>query len=135
MTVQLIAGVWAGALIGVSFLATPVKFRAQTLPYHAALEVGRLTFRALGWLELALAALAAVAAAVAPSALPTWTAGPAAAVAGALVVQRGWLLRRMDARVEAAIAARGRPPPSRLHHVYIASETIKLIALLAVASG
>src|SRR5690606_35153067 len=35
---------WLGLLLGVSFLATPVKFAAPTLTLAVALDVGRVTF-------------------------------------------------------------------------------------------
>ncbi|MDQ2891994.1 MAG: hypothetical protein M3R64_02735 [Pseudomonadota bacterium] len=41
----LIATVWAGTIVGVSFIATPAKFRAASLTIPIALDVGRTTFR------------------------------------------------------------------------------------------
>jgi hypothetical protein len=49
-----LAWVWMGIVIGVSFLATPIKFTADSLTRPVALDVGRATFNALGYLELAL---------------------------------------------------------------------------------
>jgi hypothetical protein len=49
-----LAWVWIGIVIGVSFLATPVKFTVESLTSPVALDVGRATFNALGYLELAL---------------------------------------------------------------------------------
>jgi len=50
--------VWAGLVIGVSLLATPVKFLAPDLSLEHALQVGRVTFRAMGATELVLLLLA-----------------------------------------------------------------------------
>ncbi|MBO0735377.1 MAG: hypothetical protein J2P48_02230 [Alphaproteobacteria bacterium] len=36
---------WVGILSGVSYIATPLKFRAASLTRAAALEVGRVTFQ------------------------------------------------------------------------------------------
>lgn len=52
-----VALLWTGLLLGVSFLATPVKFMAPSLTLPVALDVGRQTFMALNWLELLLSAL------------------------------------------------------------------------------
>jgi hypothetical protein len=35
---------WAGMLLGVSFIATPAKFLAPSLPLAQALDVGRSSF-------------------------------------------------------------------------------------------
>lgn len=52
--------VWAGVVIGVSFLATPAKFLAPTLTLPVALYVGRHTFGVLRPVEIAWAALTLV---------------------------------------------------------------------------
>lgn len=132
--IALLAALWAGALIGVSLLATPIKFRARTLPYHAALEVGRLTFQALAWLEVSLLGTLLLAHGLAPGPSPPWFVWSLAIVAGVLVGQRWWLLPRMRARVDAVLEHRTRPPPSRLHHAFIAAEVVKLAALIAIAA-
>ena len=36
--------IWAGLILGVSFIATPVKFQAPHLTMPVALEVGKATF-------------------------------------------------------------------------------------------
>src|SRR5690606_28813635 len=52
--------VWLGALLGVSFLATPVKFLAPTLTMPVALDVGRQTFHWFNRIEIVLAVAALV---------------------------------------------------------------------------
>ena len=133
MTAQIAAALWVGALLGVSFLATPIKFRAQTLPYHAALEIGQLTFRALGRAEWALLVAVALLGQV-WSPAPARLVVPLTAVTLLLVVQHGWLLPRMNARVDHALHTLERPRRSRIHHVYVAAEIGKLAALLAIAT-
>ena len=46
---------WAGVLIGVSFLAAPAKFGASGLSLPVAMEIGRREFGALNLTEIALA--------------------------------------------------------------------------------
>jgi hypothetical protein len=41
----------------------------------------------------------------------------------------------MDARVDVVSSMRGRPPPSRTHHAYIATELTKVFALLAIGAA
>jgi hypothetical protein len=49
---------WAGVLIGVSFLAAPAKFNAATLTLPVAMDVGRQEFGTLNLAEIVLGALA-----------------------------------------------------------------------------
>ncbi|MGH6887340.1 MAG: hypothetical protein ACREGK_14845 [Geminicoccales bacterium] len=46
---------WAGVLIGVSFLAAPAKFAAPSLSLAVAMEVGRQEFFALNLVETGFA--------------------------------------------------------------------------------
>jgi hypothetical protein len=50
-TIAAIFFIWAGLLIGVSFVATPAKFLAPSLALAQALDVGRWTFYVLAWIE------------------------------------------------------------------------------------
>jgi len=42
---------WSGLILGVSFIATPVKFMAQNLTMPVAMEIGKVTFRLFNKLE------------------------------------------------------------------------------------
>jgi hypothetical protein len=44
--------VWAGVIIGVSLIATPVKFQAPSLTLLKGTEIGRYTFRLPTRIEL-----------------------------------------------------------------------------------
>src|SRR5262245_40748566 len=57
--------IWAGLLFGVSFVATPAKFLAPSLPMAQALDVGRSTFHVLALIEWALVVAGGVLAAIA----------------------------------------------------------------------
>lgn len=132
MIAHVIAAVWAGVVLGVSFLATPVKFRATSLSYDAALEVGRVTFHYLVRIEWLLLSVLAVAMLVAPSAGAV-SVGLFALLGVVVGLQHGWLLGVMDDRVAGVIESRSRPPPSKIHHLYIAAELVKVASLLAIA--
>jgi len=122
--------IWAGLVIGVSFLATPAKFLAPSLSLLPALDVGRQTFFVLNRVELILGLVLAT--------VPLWSSAPRSArlliwvVPGLLaVVQAAWLLPMLDARVEQLMAG-GVPAPSPLHQVYIGVELAKLALLLGL---
>lgn len=126
-----LAWLWLGLLIGVSFLATPVKFVAPDLTLPVALQVGAATFALFTKVEWMLAAAALAIGAFAGSqkrALLALVAGLAAIV----VVQAVWLLPALDARVAETVAGHP-PPPSHHHAVYAALEVFKAGLLLGLA--
>lgn len=126
-----VALVWAGMTLGVSGLATPVKFTAPSLTLPVALDVGRVTFHLLGEVEWGFA-IAVVLAGIAAQMRWLWL--PAGIVVAIVVAQALWLLPALDVRALTVIAG-GTPPESGLHTWYIAAEAIKLAMLLVVGIG
>ncbi len=119
--------VWAGMVLGVSFLATPAKFLTPSLPLPVALDVGRHTFRVFGRVEVALAALLGLRAATARPTRPLDLAPGLMVLAQAL-----WLRPRLEVRMQQIMDSKVVPRSSRLHLAYVACETAKLAALLAL---
>lgn len=126
----LIPAVWLGLLVGVSFIATPVKFAAPSLELGPALDVGRVTFGLFSRIEWGLAALSALT--VAFAGLPRGRAAAVAALVVMLALQALWLLPALDDRVVAIIAGQF-PPPSVHHTVYAGLEAAKACVLLGLA--
>ena len=127
--VLIIAAIWLGMLLGVSFLATPAKFLAPTLPLPVALDVGRHTFAVFNKTEWLLSALLLISVLAGDR---TWPGRGAAGVAILLVVaETVWLLPLLDLRIGMIMAGQ-RPVPSILHNLYIAFEVAKLVALVLV---
>ena len=124
-----LALIWVGLLLGVSFLATPVKFLAPSLSLPVALDVGRQTFMALSWLELFLAI---VLTALGILSREYWPRYLALSIFVLVLVQFFWLLPILDQRVEIILRG-GQPEPSRLHTIYIIIEGIKLALLGGIA--
>jgi hypothetical protein len=118
--------VWLGMVLAISFLEAPLKFRAPGVDLPTGLAIGRLVFRALNIAEMVLAATVLTCLVI---------AAPADAVVAALIgtailvvqvaVVRPHLARRSD-RILAGVAA----PRSNSHHVYVALEAAKVLALL-----
>ncbi|MBN1237408.1 MAG: hypothetical protein JXB36_02850 [Gammaproteobacteria bacterium] len=133
---------WIGMLVGVSFLATPVKFLAPSLSLPVALDVGRQTFFWFSRVEIVLAFAALAGAVAARTQRRTRTGGPARGEAvavlltvlllGSVAAQVLWLLPVLDARVEVILGG-GTPPASSLHTLYVGIELAKLAALIGVA--
>ena len=119
--------VWAGVLVGMSFLAVPAKFLAPSLSLPVAMEIGRAEFHLLNRVETAFALIALALAGVARPGRAVWLG---VGVAGVLVVAQGlWLLPVLDGRAEMIIQG-GTPPAAPWHALYVASEAVKFVALL-----
>ena len=126
-----VAFVWLGMVLAISFLETPLKFRAPGITLPLGLGIGRLVFRALNTLEVVLAAALI-------TALLTITPGAAGwtllVVTVALLATQAVLLRpRLDRRAQQIITGHP-PPPSRLHPTYIGLECLKVATLLALGA-
>ncbi|MGW1339508.1 hypothetical protein ACWCOV_00535 [Kribbella sp. NPDC002412] len=121
--------VWLGMVLAISFLEAPLKFRAPGVTIPVGLGIGRIVFRALNRTEIALSAvtLAAIAIGRPSTAAATLTAAVAVILAGQLTVIRPQLNRRSD-----RVLAGEDLPRSTVHLYYVALETAKVIALVAL---
>jgi hypothetical protein len=127
-----VATLWLGLLLGVSFLATPVKFEAASLALPVALEVGRVTFALLAKVEWLFSAAIVVAVLLSPPPrLLRWSCSGALMLF--LLVQALWLLPALDARV-ADVLAGGAVAPTNHHLLYVGAELSKALALLALSA-
>jgi hypothetical protein len=118
---------WAGMVLGISFLETPLKFRAPGVTVQIGLGIGRLVFRALNMCETGFAALLVVVV-VTGSHPPRVATGVAVAVgvlALQLVVVRPVLARRSN-----RVLLGEDVPRSTAHYWYLGLEVAKLAALL-----
>jgi hypothetical protein len=131
---QALAYMWAGVIIGISFLEAPVKFTAPSVTRAIGLDVGRHVFAALNGVELGCAGLG--------MGLTLWGA-PDRAVVGvgvgvliALLVQTVWLLPELRAQARRIIA--GGAAPTETNHAHLAYgvlEGLKVLGLLYVGGG
>ena len=139
--VRFAAWFWMGVVFGVSFIATPVKFRALSLSMPVALDVGHVTLHALNRIEWFFAAVLLLVTvrynrrqgSAAPSSVTTRRLVLLGTVSVCTVVlaQALWLLPALDLRTAEIIA--GRPqPPSSLHGLFIGAELLKLCLLWGV---
>ena len=125
----LLAWLWAGLVLGVSFVATPVKFLAPSLSLADALAVGRVTFEALKWIEcVAIIGLAVLVWRAMPGRREFALLGITVAI---LLCQYLWMLPVLDARVQTIIDGQDLPPSS-LHWIYTALEFGKMVLLVVI---
>jgi hypothetical protein len=122
--------VWAGMILGVCFLASPVKFAAPSLSMTTALEVGRLTFAAFHKVEGVLALLW-VGLLAAWGTRKGWLLG--GGVIALWVVQVVGIMPVLD-RQTAAVLQGGSTAMTVLHFGYVGAETLKLGLLIALSA-
>lgn len=118
---------YAGVILGVSFIATPAKFLAPDLTMGQLLLVGRTTFGVFGWIEGATIAVLLPAAFAARSMRRS-----VVCVAVGLLAQHLALRPVLDARVTAILAG-GDTSMSHWHHLYGLIEIGKVALLLQPA--
>jgi hypothetical protein len=118
----LVAALWFGLLVGVSFIATPAKFGATTLGLPVALDVGRATFGLFNGIEWGmLALLATVVIFSGPFAFASFATVLLAVI---LTAQTTWLLPILNDRI-AEIIGGHTPVPAPYHIIYIAADLAK----------
>jgi hypothetical protein len=126
--------VWLGMVLAISFLETPLKFRAPGITVPLGLGIGRLVFRALNAAELALA-ITLTLALLASNARDVNLGGTVTIVLitiwTLLLVQVIALRPRLDRRARQLID-RQNPPRSHLHLAYVTAECAKVVLLPAL---
>jgi hypothetical protein len=122
-----IAFTWAGLVAGLSFIETPLKFRAPGVTEVIAVGIGRLVFSTLNRIELIL------------SVLLFWSlmrgnrdpvkCGVFVVIGAIVATQTFWLLPALDARAQ--LLFDGIPPAPSFHHIlFVGIEALKVVALL-----
>jgi len=119
--------VWLGMVLAISFIETPLKFRAPGVTLQIGLGIGRLVFRALNACELALAAIVVACFAITP---PTTGIAAATGVAVVTLLAQVLAVRPRLTRRSDTVLAGGEGPRSRAHWAYVGLEIVKVIALL-----
>ena len=120
---------WLGMTAGVSLLATPFRFAAETITRPVALDVGRVVFAALNKAEFVALVIMLVILRASAHARDLWI--PVFALALILILQAGWLLPELAMRTDLIIAG-VEPEPSIAHAAYSTLELLKLLLLAFV---
>jgi hypothetical protein len=130
-----IGALWLGMVLAVSFLETPLKFRAPGVTLEIGLGIGRVVFHALNVVEFALALVLAGTIGSSLFGDPDGADVSVAIAVGVcgvvLIVQRFLLRPVLDRRLDARV--RGEVLPASHHHVvYIVLEAVKVLALITL---
>jgi hypothetical protein len=120
--------VWLGMVLAISFIETPLKFRAPGVTVQIGLGIGRLVFRALNAVEIVLAVALGVAVSIDE---PGGSAVVASAIAIlTLVVQLVLVRPRLNRRSDSVLAG-ANGTRSHAHLGYVVLEILKVSALVA----
>ncbi|MEM9480591.1 MAG: hypothetical protein AAGA58_13130 [Verrucomicrobiota bacterium] len=131
--ILLLTGIWAGLVLGISFVEAPLKFQAPGITLELGLGIGRIVFGALNKMELVLWVI--LAGLAIPLFRRNWPKrGGAVAfllLTAILAFQTFFLLPTLDARAVRILD--GEDVPSSWHHtVAIILEVLKLPVLLGL---
>lgn len=123
---------WIGFVVAISFLETPLRFRAESISLPIALQIGKLVFHALNWVEWLFAVLTGLSLWYGPVSrksrwLGLW-------IVLILVLQTALLFGVLDPRTNAQIAGQ-EIGPSAAHSAYVGLEICKLILLALLAKN
>jgi hypothetical protein len=119
---------WAGLIIGISFIETPAKYHAPGMTLALGLGIERLVFSLMNKVEIALCTIALVAMYFNGTTRREWIlAGVLTAV---LFLQTIWLLPALDVQ---AIQGNTGDIPNPMQFLYEALELIKTITLFILA--
>jgi hypothetical protein len=126
------AFVWLGMVLAISFLETPLKFRAPGVTLPVGLGIGRLVFKFLNRAEIALAVVVTLQCLTSRVSAPTWTL--LALCWAVLVIQVGALRPSLDRRVMSIIAGETLPASAQ-HLAYIGLEIAKVGLVAALGTS
>lgn len=120
---------WVGITVGVSMIATPVRFTAPSITRPIALDVGRVVFAALNKAEILALLLLLIIVRAAGLTRQWWAfCGLLALI---VLAQGVWLIPELAARTDLILSG-GEPPPSYAHAIYAALELSKIGLLLFI---
>jgi hypothetical protein len=122
-----VAFTWLGMTIGISMIATPARFSAESITRPVALDVGRVVFAALNKVELLALVLLLVVVRVSGRSRNLWAW--CSVLVLIVVAQGAWLIPELAARTDIILAGR-EPPPSYAHAIYSTLELAKVAVLL-----
>ncbi len=116
--------IWTGLILGVSFIATPVKFQAPNLSRSVALEIGKATFYLFNTIEWGALFAIVILTAVSCNRWKKWMM--AILLILLLSMQTFWILPALALRADRVISG-GNPSLGHDHLLYVITEGCKLL--------
>ena len=113
--------------VGVSMIATPVRFTAASISRPVALDVGRVVFATLNKAELLALVLLLVIIRVSDRTRELWAW--CCVLILIVIAQGAWLIPELAARTDIILGG-GEPPASHAHAIYSSLELAKIGVLV-----
>ncbi len=114
---------WIGLTVGISMLATPVRFSAESVSRPVALDVSRVVFAALNKAELLALVILLIVVRVSGRSSNLWAW--CSLLALIVVAQGAWLIPELSARTDVILSG-SEPSPSYAHAIYSTLELAKI---------
>lgn len=127
--ITILCFIWAGMLLGISFLEAPVKFTAPSLTLPIGLDVGRHVFQAFNKVEIVFGTLLIIL--FVRTRLNIIMSLMFAFLVFLLILECVWLLPVLDERAITIIAG-GVPEKKSPHIWYIIFDAIKVVLLITI---
>ena len=136
--------VWCGMVVAISFVETPLKFKAPGITRELGVGIGRLVFRALNLIEEVLAVAIIIAWIFAAQSVPPVPGAllilSMVALAAQVLVLRPGMSARARALAGSEAVDDGGPPvgghvTGSMHVAYIVTEVVKAVALPIAGAG
>ena len=118
---------WVGMTVGISMIATPVRFTATSITRPVALDVGRVVFAALNKAEFVALILLLVIVRASDRTRELWAF--CSVLILIVLAQGAWLIPELAARTEIVLAG-SEPPASHAHAIYSSLELAKIGLLM-----
>lgn len=118
---------WVGMTVGISMIATPVRFTATSITRPVALDVGRVVFAALNKAEFVALILLLVIVRASDRTRELWAW--CSVLILIVLAQGAWLIPELAARTEIVLAG-SEPPASHAHAIYSSLELAKIGLLM-----
>lgn len=128
--ISISALLWAGMILGISFLESWVKFRAPLLTKAAGLDVGRTVFSYFHKVQALWLACVWYLCILAQSSWSSWLI--VGALTTILILQISWLFPLLKQQVSVIISG-GRSSDSYVHTLYGIGELTKFLLLLGLS--
>ncbi|MET1256143.1 hypothetical protein [Aliikangiella maris] len=126
---SMIAAIWIGLIIGVSFYAAPIKFTAEGVGLDALLLIGQVTFQNFTWVEFGVFGILLL---TALSHLNKSAFICMGLLAVSLLVQKLVILPPLDVDLNNVVS--GQPRPSGyLHILYGVLDLVKMSLLIIIS--
>ena len=122
---SMIAAIWIGLILGVSFFAAPIKFKAVGIDLEQLLAVGKVTFQAFSWIEFAALVLLVCASLINPTRNVVIGISLLCLM---LLIQKFGILPGLDNELDRTVAGET-VDKTNLHFLYVAIDCVKLVIL------